>query len=88
MLRMEIERAKLMNTMGGFYALACFLSPDRDVVTAVKALAASALQPTRLVPHPLRVIEADEELLRRVKSFGFDLRPHGRTAVQPYKYMT
>lgn len=86
-LRIEVERAKLMNAMGGFYAMACLLSPERDIVASVRALAASALQPTKFVPHPLRVLEADGELLRRVRTFSFDLRENGR-GLQPYRHMT
>ncbi|RLE85352.1 MAG: hypothetical protein DRJ67_09010 [Thermoprotei archaeon] len=69
------QRVDNMLQMGGFHTLAVLLTRDERTRERAKALLLGALSVNRLfTPYPLRVLDADEELIENVRAFAFDLR--------------
>ena len=86
LLQLESMRYQEMVSQGGFYVQSLIIAPEKSTVLSAKALIIGAYSPTRLVPHPLRVLEADSELLQLARTFSFDLR-RKRSELEPYQYL-
>jgi|GEM_PF-947451 len=86
LLVLESQRYSEMVSQGGFYVQAVLAAPDETTVLAAKALLIGAYAPTKLIPHPLRVVDADYRLLQCARTFSFDLRKGG-FALEPYRYI-
>jgi len=69
------RRVDNMLQMGGFHALAVLLAPDAETRERAKALFLGTLSVSSpFTPYPLRVLDADEELVANVRALVFDLR--------------
>ena len=85
-LSIEESRYMEMVAQGGFYSQVVLMAPERDTVLSAKALIVGAYSPTRLVPHPLSVLNADYELLKNASSFSFDMR-RKRNLLEPHRFI-
>jgi len=75
-----------MIAQGGFYVQSLIIAPEKSTILSAKALIVGTYSSTRLVPHPLRVLNADSELLQLARTFSFDLR-RKRDELEPCKHL-